>query len=113
MLEKVREVVSNPHLYVRIKSEDVEAPEAQNSSSEPLLPVLQGDIELSQRQPPSPPPMSPTKQRKIVKAADMDDWLEDVICTGESQQPVGDVAMKEVDTYLAAILPGYQVLIVT
>ncbi|XP_046560924.1 zinc finger BED domain-containing protein 4-like [Haliotis rubra] len=44
--------------------------------------------------------LSPAK--RICPAADMDEWLEDVLCTGETVKPREDVVFQEVARYLGS-----------
>ncbi|KAK3584455.1 hypothetical protein CHS0354_005254 [Potamilus streckersoni] len=46
-------------------------------------------------------PSLPSKKAKVN--VDMDDWLQDVVCLDESQQPITDVIHKEVSRYLVAV----------
>ena len=76
-----------------------EKPPLMKSSDAAPQTAAISDEPLNSRAKPETSNPSPAKKPRV---SDIDDWLQDIVCMGESQQPRGDIIKQEVNRYLAA-----------
>lgn len=103
-MAQLRTAVTGTQL--NIKTEPGEPVPEIGLPSTPQLPELP---EQFNEQEPNQPEVEivepPAKTVKMNKAADFEDWLDDVVFTGKSEVPVEVLAEKELDLYLTNPLP--------